>query len=307
MASCICAARCRAASNEEMRCARLIPLGGAAHTEEYHSARRFSQRGLQTQAAEDGERVPGLGLQDDLSAGLDLAVEAGRKRVRVLAGGSADDEVVEAPLGLVALGLESAGKLVGLFARRTLDAHLPRCIAALELLLFPRLARRLIVPAVLLVEPVLDLTRPRFDAVRAKLRLHDCVRALCFGASPGVDEHCGAVARDDEPSGLELVRELPRLLVEVTAEPVEQPRGVFLFLDVDPDAPVVVGHASSLVCARGLARAVRARRGALRGRGDAGARRAPAGAARELGVGGRALAAHGGRSRGGGGLAPAVG
>src|SRR5439155_17467771 len=92
-----------------------------------------------------------------------------------------DDEGVEAPLGVVAVGFELLRKFTRLLARSAFDAHLPRGEAALELFLLPRLARWLVVPAVLLVEPVLDPARSRLDAVCTQLGLDDRVRALGLG------------------------------------------------------------------------------------------------------------------------------
>src|SRR6476646_195399 len=249
---------------------------------------------LAAQAAEDGERIARLDLIDELAARLDLAVQAGCQGVGILAARGADDEVVEAPLGHVTLGLELIRKLTGLLARSALDAHLPRGEATLELFLLPRLARRLVVPAVLLVEPMLDPARSRLHAVLAQLRLDERVSLLGRRAGGRVDVDGVVVARDREPVSLQVVSELTRLGAEVACKPVEEAGGVLLFLDLDPDAPVVVRHRLSLVCTDGLARALRARRGALRSRRDAGARRAPAGAARELGLGGGTLAADGG-------------
>src|SRR5207302_4361291 len=151
--------------------------GRAAQREGYRLW-RHRQRRLQAQAAEDRERIAGLGLQHDLAAGLDLAVEAGRQRVGVLAARGADNEVVEAAVGLEALGLELLGKLASRLPRRTFDAHFPRREAAIELLLFPRFARRLVVPAILLVDPVPDATRSRLDAVRVPLGLDESVCLL---------------------------------------------------------------------------------------------------------------------------------
>src|SRR5436305_11210531 len=121
---------------------------------------------LLAQAAEDGERIGGLDLVDELTAGLDLTVQARGQGVGVLAARCADDEVVEPLLGLVALGLEPRRELACLLTRGALHAHLPRRESAPELFLFPRLAGWLVAPAVLLVDPVLDATRPRLDAVR---------------------------------------------------------------------------------------------------------------------------------------------
>jgi hypothetical protein len=74
-----------------------------------------------------------------------------------------------------------------------------------ELLLFPGLARRLVVPALLVLEPVLD-------AVRAA---DDLARALCLGAGVRIDEDVVAVARD---------REAARALRG--AEPLEERAGI---------------------------------------------------------------------------------
>src|SRR5207342_3731498 len=162
--------------------------------------------------------------------------------VCVFAGRGADDQVLGAPLRLVALGLERFGERVRLLAGRTLDAHLPGSETAVELLLLPRLARRLVVPAILLVEPVLDLARLRLDAVRAKLGLDHEQSLLGRRACGGVDVDGAAVARDREAVRLESLCELACLFVEVAGEPVEEAGSVLLFVDLDRDAPVVVRH-----------------------------------------------------------------
>src|ERR1700760_2821971 len=109
MASCICAAR-RGAANPSKRCAALgsYSPGRAAHAKNTPS-RGFVNVSLAAESAEDREpavpraRVPRCRYA--LAAGLDVAVETLRERVGVLAGGRADDEVLEPPLRLVALGL----------------------------------------------------------------------------------------------------------------------------------------------------------------------------------------------------------
>jgi len=121
-------------------------------------------------------------LPDDLAARLDLAVEALREGVGIFSRSGADDEVAEAALRLVALGFELLRELASLLAGRALDPHLPRCKAAVELFLFPGLARRLVVPPILFVDPVLDPARLRLDAVLAQLRLDDRVGALGCGS-----------------------------------------------------------------------------------------------------------------------------
>ena len=115
------------------------------------------------EAAEDRERVPRHGLPDELAARLDLAVHALGERLGVLLRGRADDQVLPAALDRVALALERLGERTGLAVRREGDPDLPRRVAALELLFLPGLARRLVVPAVLGVEPVLDRARLRLD------------------------------------------------------------------------------------------------------------------------------------------------
>src|SRR5439155_11879252 len=118
---------------------------------EAYPALPVRQRGLLTQAAEDGERVGGLDFVDELTAGLDLTVQARGQGVGVLAARCTDDEVLGASLGLVALGLEPFRELAGLLPRPALDPHFPGCESALELFLLPRLPRWLVAPAVLLV------------------------------------------------------------------------------------------------------------------------------------------------------------
>jgi hypothetical protein len=146
-------------------------------------------------------------------------VEARCQCVRVFAAGGTDDEVLEAAFGPVALSLEAVGELSCLLAGLTLDANLPRREPAVELFLLPRPARRLVVPAVLLVEPVLDPARPRLDAVLAELRLDDFQRLLRLGASVGVDEDCFAVAGDGETPLSQLPGE-PRSPARRSSKPV---------------------------------------------------------------------------------------
>src|SRR5439155_11418638 len=101
------------------------------------------------------------------------------------------------------------------------DTHLPRGEAALELFLLPRLARRLVVPAILLVEPVLDPARARREALLAELDFHDVVGELRFGSARCVDEDGVAVTRDREAARCQVLGELARLGVEIPSEPLE--------------------------------------------------------------------------------------
>jgi hypothetical protein len=87
-------------------------------------------------------------------------------------------------------------------------------VALVELLLLPRLARRLVVPALLVLEPVLD-ARPAAD---------ERGRALRLGVRVRVDEHVVAVVGDGEAAAL----------VARAAEPLEQ-RVRVVGADVDPE------------------------------------------------------------------------
>ena len=149
-------------------------------------------------AAEDGEGILGPGLPDELAARLDLPVQAGREGVRILARGRADDQVAPMADRVVPLPFELLGEGGGGMARAAVDAHLPGGVTVLELLLFPRLARRLVVPALFVVEPVLDPVRAADDRARP-LRVRVCVR---------VDEDVVAVARDREAAAAFCGRQL---------------------------------------------------------------------------------------------------
>src|SRR5437588_5158633 len=170
-----------------MRCALLIPLCERRNEKNTLPAGSVNV-GLAAEPAEDGEGIGAARLVDQLAAGLDLAVEAGGQRVRVLAGRSADDQVLETAFGLVPLRLETVGESPRLLPRRAFDAHLPRRKTAFELFLLPRLARRLVVPPILLVEPVLDPARPCLHPALGKLGLDHLVGVLRLGASVGINE-----------------------------------------------------------------------------------------------------------------------
>src|SRR5205814_6652621 len=151
---CICAAHAGAATFSE------IPLAQSPQGErgcaQYSPSRRSERRAGSSQAAEDDERVLRHALPDERRARLDLAVEPLRQRFRVLARVRPDEEVPEPAQDAVAFGLELVGKLFGVPARLELDADLPRCDSFLEQLLLGRRLGRLVVPPLLVVEPVLD-------------------------------------------------------------------------------------------------------------------------------------------------------
>jgi hypothetical protein len=119
-------------------------------------------------------------------------------------------------------------------------------VAVLELVLFPRLVRRLVVPAVVLVEPVLDLAGDGGDPVVVQERLDDGAGALGLGARAGVNEDLVPVVGDGELALLELAGELRGLAAELEAEPIEQVRDAAFVLDLDADAVVVLGYAGIL-------------------------------------------------------------
>jgi hypothetical protein len=164
---------------------------------------------------EDRKRIVRLGLPDQVAARLHLAVKPRCERVGVLAGGGADDQVAPVADRVVALLFQLLGEVAGSLAGAAVDAYLPRREAVRELLLFPRLARRLVVPALLVLEPVLDPVRAADERARA-LRL--CVRVR-------VDEDVVAVARDREaPGSLD------------AAQPLEERAGI---IGLQVDAKVV--------------------------------------------------------------------
>src|SRR3954447_658846 len=139
------------------------------------------------EAAEDGEGVPRTGLPHQFAACLDLPVEPRGQRVGVLPGRRADDQVAPAPHRAVPLGLEAVGELVGRMVAAAVDPDLPRGMARVDLFLLPRLAGCLAAPAVLLVDPALDLA------------LADQVaRPLGVRGRGRVDEDLIAVAGDRE-------------------------------------------------------------------------------------------------------------
>src|SRR5581483_583435 len=130
------------------------PLGEPRSTK--HTRRAGGvKRKLCAEAAEDGERVFGQRLPHHFAAGFHAAVEALREPLGILLRGRPDDQVLGLAHGPVPLVLELPGERLRGVARAASHADLPRCVAVLDLLLFPRLALRLVVPAVLVVEPVL--------------------------------------------------------------------------------------------------------------------------------------------------------
>ena len=95
--------------------------------------------------------------------------EALRERVGILARRGTDDQVRPLADGLVSLALERLLQLNRLVARATLDPNLPRGVALLGDLFFPGLVRGLVVPALLVCEPVLDAARRGDDGVMLEL------------------------------------------------------------------------------------------------------------------------------------------
>src|ERR687888_986743 len=117
-------------------------------------------------------------LPDDLAAELDLALQAPGQIASLLFGSGPHDQVAPAANDVVALGLESVGKLPGLSMGLPLDPHLPRRVAAVELLFLPGLLPRLAGPALLAVHPALDCGGARLDPFVGELGLDDPARLL---------------------------------------------------------------------------------------------------------------------------------
>src|SRR3954452_11176861 len=90
--------------------------------------------------------------------------------------------------------------------RRLLDPYLPRRETALDLLLLPRLLRRLTRPALLVAQPALDRDI-RLDALVRELRFDDRAGTFRLGLGLGAAEAQAALAKDLEPAPLELARE----------------------------------------------------------------------------------------------------
>ena len=108
-----------------------------------------------------------------------------RERLGLLARPGADDEIRPAAHDLVAVRLQLVGEVVGLLVRVALDAHLPGREAAGDELLLDVRQVGLRVPAVLVVEPVLedDLARRRRPTLRARRR-RACEPALLPPPTP---------------------------------------------------------------------------------------------------------------------------
>src|SRR5919197_6018131 len=197
------------------------------------------------QAAEDGERILRQDLVDELARGLDVAVQPSRQLASLVFGGRTHEDVPVALEDAMAFAAESGRKLDRSLRRTGIDAHLPRCVATVEqIALRLELLGELVVPALFVGEPVLDLAHGGVDVVLAELRFDDAAGLLGFGARSRVDVDPLIVARDRQATPLELLRELARLGAEVETEPLEKCVGVLL-CDVDLDSPVVV-HAGIL-------------------------------------------------------------
>ena len=250
----MCAAHVRAATLREER-ARRFPWASGARRKHTPSARRVNRPERTRRASARGrgrrrrERVARRRLPDDLAAGLDRAVQAGGERVGLVAARDAGDQIAEAGARAGSPRREPLGKLARLPVGAALHAHLPGRVAALDLLLFPCLARRLVVPALLVGEPVLDPARPRLDPVLAQRRADHGIGLLGLVARGRVDEDRVAVAGDGEAPFLQLARQLAGLAAELGARSRQQARGVARLVDLDPDAPVV-GHVRSSLPAR---------------------------------------------------------
>jgi len=197
----------------ESRYRKHSPLSGAVNRSFVRPGSAGGSAGA-AHAAENGERITRECLPDELSARLDAPVDAGSDGVRVLARGAADDQVAPLADRPVAVGLELLCERLCRVARAAVDPHLPWRVAVVELLLLPGLGRRLVVPPLLGLEPVLD-------AVRAA---GERTRALGLGPRVRIDEDVVAVPGDREAA----------LVVARLSEPLQE--GVWVVgRDVDPE------------------------------------------------------------------------
>src|SRR5581483_5218309 len=229
--------------NRPGRRRRHAPRGGTQLPRSRGRAASSGDRpgGSAADTAEDGEGVVRHHLVHELAARLDLSVQCLRELLRLLPRRGADEDEAPAAHHLPALPLESVGEGVRLLVRGAGDADLPGRVAVRDDLLLPPRLGRLVVPALLVREPVLDAHEPRLDARLPQLRLDDVAGVRCLVPGRGVDEERVALPRDGEPLGGELVRELARAGAEVEAEPLEE--AARLLVELDPDPPVVAGHA----------------------------------------------------------------
>src|SRR5262249_30651634 len=175
------------------------------------------------QSAEDCEGILGQRLVDELPARLSLAVEPLRELLRLVLRRCSDQHVRVSAEHAVPLVLEPTGELFGLVRRSGFDSYLPGRVPVLEdLLLGLELLGRLVVPAVLVGEPVLDRADLCLGALFAKLGLDNRARSLGLVPRTGIDEDRLVVAGDGETPALQLLGELAGLRAEVEPEPLEQ-------------------------------------------------------------------------------------
>src|SRR5712691_325651 len=135
----------------------------------------------------------------------------------------------------------SLSKVVCLAEALAVDAHLPRRVAALDLLLLPGLLRLFVVPTLFVREPVLGDETRRCRTCVLQLPLDDAACLLGLRSGRGVDEDGVPIVRDRKALRAERAREL----VGVAAcepELLEEAVRAFLVRQLDANAPVVVGH-----------------------------------------------------------------
>ena len=154
-------------------------------------------------------------------------MEPFRELAGLVFGGRADEDVSVTPDHTVAFRLQVAGERLRLLGGSRLEPDLPWREPLLEdVLLRLEFLRRLVVPPILLSQPVLDRADAALGAELAELRFDDRPSALGLGPRACIDEERVVVARDDEAPALELLGQLSGLEAEIEAEPLEQALGI---------------------------------------------------------------------------------
>src|SRR5204863_865383 len=151
------------------------------------------------EAAKYRKRVLRQSFVDELAARFGLAVQPSCQLATRALRGSADEDVGVPADNAVAFGGQLVRERLRLVWRVGLEPHFPRREALREdILLGLEFLRRLVVPPVLVREPVLDSADACLGAELTELGLNDGVGALGLGPRARVDEQDVLVARNGQ-------------------------------------------------------------------------------------------------------------